>query len=85
MSEVDLSSLARAIGRLEEAVVAHSADPGNLLIRDALIKRFEFTWELSQSTLRRFVEAYELETIDPAFRARIEPDLIPIFTGPSST
>ena len=58
MSEVDLSSLARAIGRLEEALTAHHAEPSNLMVRDALIKRFEFTYESSQSTLRRFVEAY---------------------------
>ena len=60
MSQVDLSSLGHAILRLDEAVTAHRADPANLMIRDALIKRFEFTFELCQSSLRRFVEAYSI-------------------------
>ncbi len=60
MKEVDLSSFSRAIARLEEASTAFAADPSNLFIRDAIIKRFEFTYELAQNTLRRFVEAYSL-------------------------
>ena len=32
-------------------------DPENTLLRDGVIQRFEFTYELSHRTLRRFLEA----------------------------
>ena len=60
MSEIDLEALGRAIARLEEALAAYRDDPADLLVRDAVIKRFEFTYELSQSTMRRFVETYSV-------------------------
>ena len=60
MDEVDLSSFARAIGRLEEAFTAYSAQPSNLFLRDSVVMRFLFTYELSLSSLLRFLETYSL-------------------------
>ncbi len=57
MSEIDLGTLGRAIVRLREAVEAHGREPENLFYVDSVIKRFEFTYELSRNTLLRFLEA----------------------------
>ena len=53
---LDLSSLEAAIQRLAEALTALTEEPENAFIRDAVIKRFEFTYELSHKMLRRFLE-----------------------------
>lgn len=54
---VDLSSLARAIGQLESAIQSWTEKPADTLIRDAVIQRFEFTYELSIRTLRRYLRS----------------------------
>jgi nucleotidyltransferase substrate binding protein (TIGR01987 family) len=55
--ELDTSALERAIGRLEEAVTAYQTDTSQSLIRDGLVQRFEFTYEISQRLLRRYLMA----------------------------
>jgi len=60
MSEVSTEQLGKAIARLEESLAALRAEPENLLVRDAVIKRFEFTFELAQSLLRKFVVGYSV-------------------------
>lgn len=55
--ELDTSALERAIGRLEEAVQAYQTDTSQSLIRDGLVQRFEFTYEISQRLLRRYLMA----------------------------
>jgi nucleotidyltransferase substrate binding protein (TIGR01987 family) len=57
MSEISTEQLGKAIARLEESLAAYRADPENLMVRDSVIKRFEFTFELAQSLLRKFVVA----------------------------
>jgi nucleotidyltransferase substrate binding protein (TIGR01987 family) len=57
MSEISVSQLGKAIGRLEESLATYQTEPENLMIRDSVIKRFEFTFELAQSLLRKFVTA----------------------------
>jgi nucleotidyltransferase substrate binding protein (TIGR01987 family) len=52
---VDISLLERAIARLAEAWEVYQADPSQALIRDGLIQRFEFTYELSHKLLRRYL------------------------------
>ena len=54
---LDLSSLARAIGQLESAIQSWAEKPTDTLIRDAVIQRFEFTYELSIRTLRRYLRS----------------------------
>ena len=56
-SEIDLSPLHRAIQRLDEGMDLLAREPGNTLLRDGVIQRFEFTYELSHKMLRRVLEA----------------------------
>lgn len=53
---LDLTPLANAVARLNEGLVRYAADPTDTQIRDGLIQRFEFTYDLSHKMLRRAVE-----------------------------
>ena len=53
---VDLSLLHRAIERLDEGLARHRTDPDDAQLRDGLIQRFEFTYDLAHKTLRRVIE-----------------------------
>jgi len=44
------------LGRLEEGYARYQKDTGDTLIRDGLIQRYEFTYELSHKTLKRHLE-----------------------------
>lgn len=55
MNEISTEQLGKAITRLDESLTAYDPDPENLMVRDAVIKRFELTFELAQSLLRKFV------------------------------
>ena len=52
---LDITSLANAIDRLKEGLVRHQREPGDDQLRDGLIQRFEFTYELCHRMLRRFI------------------------------
>lgn len=56
MIRLDLSSLDKALDRLDEALQALAVAPDNSLYRDATIQRFEFTYELAHKMLRRYLE-----------------------------
>lgn len=60
MSEIGVGQLGKAIGRLEESLGVFREQPTNLIVRDSVIKRFEFTFEVAQSLLRKFVIAYSV-------------------------
>lgn len=49
--------LERAIERLKEGMDDYLAHTGLIIVRDGLVQRFEFTYELSHNTLRRFLES----------------------------
>jgi nucleotidyltransferase substrate binding protein (TIGR01987 family) len=53
---IDLSPLERAINRLSEGWIRYQLDVSDLQIRDGLIQRFEFTYEISHKTLKRYLE-----------------------------
>lgn len=53
---LDLSSLFNAIDRLDEGLARYLADPSDTQIRDGLIQRFEFTYEISHKMLKRYLE-----------------------------
>ena len=55
--EIDLATLERAIARLEFALARHAAEPADEEVRDSVIQRFEFTYDLSHKMLRRVLEA----------------------------
>jgi nucleotidyltransferase substrate binding protein (TIGR01987 family) len=53
--ELKITPLQRAVSRLEEALAAYRHEPANALIRDGLVQRFEFTYEISQRLIRRYL------------------------------
>ncbi|GBR74091.1 putative nucleotidyltransferases [Candidatus Termititenax aidoneus] len=52
---LDLSSFAKAVKTLKEALAEHAKDKTNLFVRDSVIQRFEYTYELSHKMLKRFL------------------------------
>jgi len=60
MSEVSLIPLGKAIERLQEAWAAYEAQPDQMMYRDAVVRRFESAFELSQSLLKKFVVAFSV-------------------------
>ena len=60
----DYSILTKAITRLEEAVNAY--DGKNDIVRDSIIQRFEFTYELTHKTLQELMK-YEGVTLENSF------------------
>lgn len=54
---LDLSSLQNAVLRLDEGIERYLQDVSDTQIRDGLIQRFEFTYELSHKMLKRFLES----------------------------
>lgn len=58
-SILDLSSLVKALGSLDEALCEYQKQSRNLFIRDATIQRFEYSYELSHKMLKRYLEMTE--------------------------
>jgi nucleotidyltransferase substrate binding protein (TIGR01987 family) len=54
---LDIGPFERAIARLAEGLERHRRTPADDQLRDGLIQRFEFTYELSHRTLRRYLRA----------------------------
>jgi nucleotidyltransferase substrate binding protein (TIGR01987 family) len=67
---LDLSSYEKAITSLETALTAYSVSQqpqGSTereLMRDGVIQRFEYTFELAWKLLKRYLEEYGLERVD---------------------
>lgn len=71
---IDISPLVNAVARLEEGYARYLQNIADQQIRDGLIQRFEFTYDLSDKMLKRFLEETSAtpETIDLlSFQARI--------------
>lgn len=54
---LDFSPLAQAVSRLDEIVALFRREPDNEVIRDAMIQRFEFSYDLAHKSLRRAIAA----------------------------
>jgi nucleotidyltransferase substrate binding protein (TIGR01987 family) len=52
---LDISSFVNAVARLKEGLERHRHEPQDEQLRDGLIQRFEFTYELSHRMLRRYL------------------------------
>ena len=63
---LDLSSWKRALNSLQRAVARSTALPGDEELRDAVIQRFEYSYELSWKMLKRHLEevAPDSESVD---------------------
>lgn len=55
--QLDLISFENAIARLREGLALYTAAPAQSIIRDGLIQRFEFTYDLAHKMLKRALEA----------------------------
>lgn len=55
----DLKALENAVRQLAAGLALSRAEPGKELLRDGVIQRFEYTYELSHRTLRRYLVATE--------------------------
>jgi nucleotidyltransferase substrate binding protein (TIGR01987 family) len=54
-AEIDIAPFGRALGQLVSGLAALDARSSDTLIRDGVIQRFEFTYELAVRTLRRYL------------------------------
>lgn len=67
---LDLSSLKKALEALRLAFEIYDQSelpdcaPEKIVLRDGVIQRFEFTFELSWKMLKRYLEEYGLEKVD---------------------
>ncbi len=54
--KLDASSLGNAVRRLREGLARYERESADEQLRDGLIQRFEFTYELSYKTVRRYLK-----------------------------
>lgn len=54
---LDFSPLEHAAARLAEGLARHQGEPADAQLRDGLMQRFEFTYDLAPKMLRRQLEA----------------------------
>ena len=54
--KLDLSSLQNALHRLSEGYARYLLDTSDSQIRDGLIQRYEFTYEISHKMLKRYLQ-----------------------------
>jgi nucleotidyltransferase substrate binding protein (TIGR01987 family) len=52
---LDITALVNAIERLREGLARHQREPTDEQVRDGLIQRFEYTYELCHRLLPRFI------------------------------
>jgi nucleotidyltransferase substrate binding protein (TIGR01987 family) len=55
-NELDLTPLANAVDRLAEGLAEYQGNTSYTLIRDGLVQRFEFTYEISHKMLKRYLQ-----------------------------
>jgi nucleotidyltransferase substrate binding protein (TIGR01987 family) len=60
---LDLGPLTKVLGNVTVALESYAKDPVNDLIRDAVIQRFEYSYELSSKMLRRYLSLTERDKI----------------------
>lgn len=71
---LDLTSLDNALQRLTEGIARYEQDTTDTQIRDGLIQRFEFSYEISHKMLKRYLE---MSSATPTqFDSMAFPDLI---------
>jgi nucleotidyltransferase substrate binding protein (TIGR01987 family) len=60
--KLDLSSFEKALASLKEALIELQKDTTNSFVKDSVIQRFEYTYELSHKMLKRFLAAAEFSS-----------------------
>lgn len=54
--DLDISPLVKAVARLREGIERYAQDTSDIQIRDGLVQRFEFTYEIGHKMLKRYLE-----------------------------
>ena len=72
--ELDIQPLEKAVASLEAGLAQYTQAPGNDLLRDGCIQRFEFVYELSHKMLKRYLKAISPNPAE--VEALTFPDLI---------
>jgi nucleotidyltransferase substrate binding protein (TIGR01987 family) len=54
---LDLTPFSKALERLSEGLEFYRGDPTHTMIRDGLVQRFEFTYDISHKMLKRYLES----------------------------
>ena len=52
---LDLTKLRQVIARLRQSMEAFTSEPDNVFYLDSVVKRFEYTFEVSRKVLRRYL------------------------------
>ncbi len=80
---LDTSSFEKTLARLNEGLARYEQDTSDTQIRDGLIQRFEFTYEISHKTLKRYLEStsptpeqYDLMPFQDLIRSGNEQNLL---------
>jgi nucleotidyltransferase substrate binding protein (TIGR01987 family) len=80
---LDINPLEKAIARFEEGLARYHRDITDTQIRDGLIRRFEFAYELGHKTLKRYLDfvapspgAYDEMAFADMIRSAIEQSLL---------
>ncbi len=69
---INTTSLKQALDTLEDAYREHATQPTNLLMRDGVIQRSEYTCELSWKLLKRYLEEIQgLNDVDALGRKEL--------------
>ena len=53
---IDIISLKKALATLEEVVAVYNKDKSNFIVRDSLVQRYEYTYELAYKTIKMCLE-----------------------------
>ena len=66
MKTIDLSALEKALTSLFEVIKVYNDDKTNLITRDSMIQRFEYTYSLAVKMIKRYFSngAFIFENID---------------------
>lgn len=66
MEIIDLTSFEKALNSLKEVIEVYDFDKTNLITRDSMIQRFEYTYSIALKMIKRFFSqgAFVLENIE---------------------
>lgn len=66
MEKIDFTALENAYKRLIEVISIYNSDKNNLIVRDSMMHRFEYTYSLSLKMIKRYfsASAFSAENID---------------------
>ncbi len=66
MEKLDITPFEKALNSLKEVIEVYNSDKTNLMIRDSMIQRFEYTYSIALKMIKRFFSkgAFVLENIE---------------------